>query len=184
MGEGGQRYIINIPGRGYSFVGKVTSSDEARVREHEPAEEAIRSRRTARLFSADRRRSITSAANCYSIVWSRSSAPEGSARPPSRWPRPSGCRPQMPDGIYFIDLAPLTDPALVPSALAAALGIAVRSEGASRNLASVLGQKHLLIVLDNCEHVVEAAAVLAENVASAPNARYSGDEPGAAARRR
>jgi predicted ATPase/class 3 adenylate cyclase len=64
------------------------------------------------------------------------------------------------DGVWFVDLAPLDDATLVPSAIAQAFNVA--DEGGSRPLidrvVAALKAKTLLIVLDNCEHVVSAAA--------------------------
>jgi predicted ATPase len=68
------------------------------------------------------------------------------------------------DGARFVDLAPLKDPRLVPSALASVLGVAVRSESPYPALISFLKDKQILILLDNCEHVLLAAAVLAEEL--------------------
>jgi predicted ATPase/DNA-binding winged helix-turn-helix (wHTH) protein len=62
----------------------------------------------------------------------------------------------------FVDLAKLTDPGLVPDTLASALGLSVISDDPIPSLAELLGRKRILIVLDNCEHVVDAAARLAE----------------------
>jgi predicted ATPase/DNA-binding XRE family transcriptional regulator len=63
------------------------------------------------------------------------------------------------DGVWFVDLAALRDPALVPRAIATVLAV---SESLDRplieGLADALSQKRLLLILDNCEHVVEAAA--------------------------
>jgi predicted ATPase/DNA-binding winged helix-turn-helix (wHTH) protein len=62
----------------------------------------------------------------------------------------------------FVDLASVTDPVLVPSALASAL--AILSQDPLPGLIAFLRDKKALIVLDNCEHVVEAAAALADCV--------------------
>jgi len=68
--------------------------------------------------------------------------------------------PRGRDGVWFVDLAPLDDPMLVPSAIAEVFNVA--DEGGSRRLidlvAAALKAKRLLIVLDNCEHVISAAA--------------------------
>ncbi len=75
----------------------------------------------------------------------------------------------FPDGVWFVPLAPLSDPALVPSAIASALG--VREEG-GRSLSEALGdflrEKRLLLVLDNFEQVITAAPPVAELIAVAP----------------
>ena len=71
----------------------------------------------------------------------------------------------FPHGVWFVELAPLRDPGLVPHALAAALGV---QESPQRSLLETLGaflaQKRLLIVLDNCEHVIAHVRALAESL--------------------
>jgi predicted ATPase len=72
------------------------------------------------------------------------------------------------DGVYFVDLAPVTDPAQVPTAMAAALGLRGGPGGAAgtptppeAQLEDFLRANHsLLLVLDNCEHLLEAVAHL------------------------
>jgi predicted ATPase len=73
--------------------------------------------------------------------------------------------PSYPDGVWMVDLAPLTDPSLVPRAVATALGL---PEQPGRSLAETL-RRHLttrrtLLVLDNCEHLIDACANLAQNL--------------------
>src|SRR5262249_13295240 len=68
------------------------------------------------------------------------------------------------DAVAFVDLAPFSDPALVPSALAAVLGVGVRTEDPVSGLIAHLRDKETLLVLDSCEHLIEAAAVLAESL--------------------
>ena len=60
-----------------------------------------------------------------------------------------------PDGVWFADLAPLTDGSQIPAVVAAALGLRDRDE---HTLLAALRDADTLIVLDNCEHVIEAAA--------------------------
>jgi predicted ATPase/DNA-binding CsgD family transcriptional regulator/transcriptional regulator with XRE-family HTH domain len=65
------------------------------------------------------------------------------------------------DGTWLAELAPVRDPALVPAIVAAALGIPERpGVSAAEALARVLARQQLLLVLDNCEHVIDAAAGL------------------------
>ena len=71
--------------------------------------------------------------------------------------------PKFADGVWAIELAPLADPELVPVAVATTLGLELASGAASPlSVATALGAKQLMLVLDNCEHVVEAAARMAE----------------------
>jgi predicted ATPase/DNA-binding winged helix-turn-helix (wHTH) protein len=71
--------------------------------------------------------------------------------------------PRFADGVWAIELAPLSDPELVPVAVATALGLELTSGSASPlAVATALRAKQLMLVLDNCEHVIDAAARMAE----------------------
>ena len=63
------------------------------------------------------------------------------------------------DGAWLVELAPVGDPALVPAVVAAVLGVREQPGlPAAEVLAGVLTRLQLLLVLDNCEHVIGAAA--------------------------
>jgi predicted ATPase/DNA-binding winged helix-turn-helix (wHTH) protein len=64
----------------------------------------------------------------------------------------------------FVDLSPLADPRLLPSALASVLGIPSRAENPLLGLLAFLRDRRMLIVLDSCEHLVEAAATMVESL--------------------
>jgi non-specific serine/threonine protein kinase len=67
------------------------------------------------------------------------------------------------DGVWLVELAPLTDAVLLDQAIAAVLGVREGSEQPLREgLLAFLRQRALLLLLDNCEHLVEACAHLAE----------------------
>jgi predicted ATPase/transcriptional regulator with XRE-family HTH domain len=69
------------------------------------------------------------------------------------------CQASFPDGVAFVPLAPLTDPALVPGTVARALGL--RESGTilgTNEIARVLGDRRVLLVLDNLEQLLPAAA--------------------------
>lgn len=73
------------------------------------------------------------------------------------------------DGVFYVPLASLTDPDLVPAAVAGALGM--REEGGHsprERLRDVLASKQLLLVLDNLEHLVAAAPAIGELLGGAP----------------
>lgn len=66
---------------------------------------------------------------------------------------------------WVVDLASLADPALLPSAVASTLGLRVGGDEISaHSVARAIGQMKLLLVLDNCEHLIDAAARLVEAV--------------------
>jgi predicted ATPase/DNA-binding CsgD family transcriptional regulator len=72
-------------------------------------------------------------------------------------------RRSFPDGTWMVDLAALDDPALVAQSVAVALGIRDQSpRWPVAIVAEHVADKHLLVVLDNCEHLVDACAVLAD----------------------
>ena len=67
-----------------------------------------------------------------------------------------------PDGVWFVELASLFDAALLPQAVADTLGVRESpGQQIAQTLISALKQKRLLLILDNCEHLVEASARLA-----------------------
>ncbi len=69
------------------------------------------------------------------------------------------------DGAWLVDLAPLLNPALVARAVCATFDLPERSERTDQQMVlSFLAHKRLLLVLDNCEHLIEACAQLAEHV--------------------
>jgi predicted ATPase/class 3 adenylate cyclase len=75
----------------------------------------------------------------------------------------------FPDGVYFVPLATIVAPEHVPSAIGSVLG--VREEGErplTNRLQEALASKHLLLVLDNVEHLVEAAPVVGELLGASP----------------
>jgi predicted ATPase/DNA-binding CsgD family transcriptional regulator len=78
-------------------------------------------------------------------------------------------RRTFPDGVWFVELAALRDPQLLPHTLANALELRQVSADPAADLASYLEHQRILVVLDNCEHLTDACAVLASKLlASAP----------------
>ena len=67
------------------------------------------------------------------------------------------------DGAWLIDLAPLTNPDLVPQAVAATVGVRERLP-LDATLVEALRRRRMLLVLDNCEHVLAACAMLADRL--------------------
>ena len=72
---------------------------------------------------------------------------------------------EFPDGVWLVELAPVGDPAAVPDAVATALGVTPQAGlTVTDSIAQALSGRRLLIVLDNCEHVLDAAADLVETI--------------------
>jgi predicted ATPase len=75
---------------------------------------------------------------------------------------------EFPDGVWFFELAAVIDPAAVPDAVAAVLGITQQpGKSVSESVASALEGRVRLLVLDNCEHLLDAAADLIEAILAA-----------------
>jgi predicted ATPase/DNA-binding winged helix-turn-helix (wHTH) protein len=72
--------------------------------------------------------------------------------------------PDFEEGGWIVELASLSDPGLVSSTVASTLGLKLAGEISAESVARAVGGRHLLLVLDNCEHVIDAAANLAETL--------------------
>ncbi len=78
---------------------------------------------------------------------------------------------EFEDGVYFVELAAIRDPGLVASAVAQVLGVKEGSGSLEETLALFLGEREVLLVLDNFEQVVEAGPLVARLLASAPRVK-------------
>ena len=169
-GRSGNRFIANVPGRGYSFVAAATRERTERLAEWPRAPvrgndipaslTRVIGRDTVIPILAERlalRRFLT-------IV-----GPGGIGKTTVAAAVAEVARASYVDGVWFVGLASLSGPDLVPSALGAVLGIPLPEANPISGLTGWLRDKQVLIVLDNCEHVAGAAAALAQEIVkSAP----------------
>jgi len=78
-------------------------------------------------------------------------------------------QPAFPDGVWFVDLAPLHDPAEIDTAIGQALRLEeAAAVSPAERVAAYLRDRHLLLVLDNFEHLLPAASRVAALLAVAP----------------
>ncbi len=87
-------------------------------------------------------------------------------------------RDRFPSGAYFVTLAPVRDPALVPAAIAETLGVQQREGKSLEPLQDFLRDKQLLLVLDNLEQVEAAGPQIAALLALRTACPGACDEPG------
>jgi predicted ATPase/DNA-binding winged helix-turn-helix (wHTH) protein len=82
-------------------------------------------------------------------------------------------RPHFVDGVWLAEFSALADPGLVPAAVAAAVGLRLGGgEASAQRVAQALADRCLLLVLDTCEHVIDAAAAMAEAILGAGSAPH------------
>jgi predicted ATPase/DNA-binding winged helix-turn-helix (wHTH) protein len=168
LGDGreGARYIVTVPGRGYSFVAPVTRSTPQPL----PSREAAASDRLQRLPPKLTRmigRDAVIRSLSAQLMMRRFVSIVGAGGIGKTTVAISVAHTLL-DGfngaVFFVDLAALTDARLVPTVTASALGLLVHSQDPLRSLPAFIGDKKILLVLDNCEHVIDSAAMVAERV--------------------
>jgi len=158
-GEEAVRYVENVTGHGYRFVAPFTRLEDAQTGSTGrpnpiPApltrvigREAVVAQLANRLAQG---RFVT-------LV-----GPGGIGKTTAAIATADHLRAAYPHGIRYVDLASVADPALIPGTVASAFGLAIASGDPLRGVVEHLKSKELLIVLDNCEHVIDAAALVAE----------------------
>jgi predicted ATPase/DNA-binding winged helix-turn-helix (wHTH) protein len=166
-GQNGARYVENVTGLGYRFIAPVTRLEDNRPTPgvQVPAAErrhGLPAPLTRMIGRSDVVGALTTRLSQQRFV--TIAGPGGMGKTTVALAAADKLCPSFRHGACFIDLASITDSRLVPSALASVLGLSVLSDDPIPALLAFLGDKHLLIVLDSCEHVIEAAATLAEKV--------------------
>jgi non-specific serine/threonine protein kinase len=80
---------------------------------------------------------------------------------------------EFEDGVWWVELAPLSDPDFLPLAVASVLGVREAQDNPlTETLVEHLGSRDTLLIMDNCEHLVDASAFLADRLLrSCPNLR-------------
>jgi predicted ATPase/DNA-binding winged helix-turn-helix (wHTH) protein len=168
LGDGreGARYIVTISGRGYCFVAPVTRS----AHQSSPPREAAVADRFQRLPAQLTRvigRDDTIRALSAQLMIRRFVSivgPGGIGKTTVAISVAHALLDRFNGAVFFVDLAALTDASLVPTTVARALGFMAQTQDPLRSLPGFIGDKKILLVLDNCEHVIESAAILAERV--------------------
>ena len=167
-GQSGRRFVATVPGRGYNFVAPINAEESSQV----SIPQAITHAGAHNLPHALTRmigREEAVAALVFRLTSERLVTivgPGGIGKTTLALAVAERLIANYEDGVWFVDLAPLSDPRLAPSAVATALGLGIRHENALPGLVDGLKDKRLLLVLDTCEHVLDAAAGLASALLS------------------
>ena len=162
-GRAGKRHIANHPGRGYAFVAPVTR-ENALSASRTPTGMAEAGNLPALLTRIVGRDGVISrlAQQLVRRRFLTIVGPGGIGKTTVAVAVAERINASYKHGAWFVGLASLSDPDLVPSAVGAALGVPLSGGDHTRTLAAWLRDRNALLVLDNCEHVIDAAAGLAE----------------------
>jgi DNA-binding winged helix-turn-helix (wHTH) protein len=158
-GRNGNRYLINIPGRGYRFVAGVshaqkhTSSADTVVTASANNLPAIVTRLVGRDETLSMLAGQLGKERLLTIV-----GPGGVGKTAVALSAAEQAFGNFEDGVWQIDFACLNDAGLIPGAIACALRFDGACENNVKSLVERLRNKRMLFVFDNCEHLVEAAA--------------------------
>ncbi len=173
-GRDGARYIVNVPGRGYSFVAPVTrSSLGLALARTEPSVADRVQKLPPRLTRVIGRDDAINVVSAQLMVWRFVSivGPGGMGKTTVAVSVAHALSDRFGGAVFFVDLAALSDPQLVPTMVASTLGLMMQTRDPLVSLLAFIGDKKILLVLDNCEHVIEVVAPLAERIVSeAPQA--------------
>ena len=165
-GQAGRRYIVNMTGQGYSFVGSARRV-QATIPPPAPPPEMRAKHNIAVQTSSlvGRQTDIDAVAlqlpmrRCVTIA-----GPGGIGKTTLALAVAQRLLPVYDDGVWFVDLSGVADAQSILPSVAQVLGLSLQTNSALPSLISYLRDKRLLLVLDNCEHVIEEAAQLAEGL--------------------
>lgn len=189
LGEGkdGARYIVNLPGRGYSFVAPVTRvRAESWPQELEATQSSYPRSASQPLALASEHalperlgRLIGRDASIHTLVQMLTEhrfvsivGPGGMGKTTVAISVAHTMLDAFSGAVYYVDLASVTDASLVPATIASVLGLKVQLQDPKPSILTFLGSRRALLVLDNCEHLIDETATLAEWLhKSAPQTR-------------
>jgi predicted ATPase/DNA-binding winged helix-turn-helix (wHTH) protein len=163
-GQFGNRYIANVKARGYSFVGTVVplagSTESRNDRFRHQGRLPVRplmliGRETVVGEVSDKLRDE----RFVTLL-----GPGGIGKTTIALAVGRAAAEEFGGEVYLVDLESLTDPRHVAGAVATSLGLPLKSKDPGLELVELVRSRKLLIILDSCEHVIEAVALLAEQL--------------------
>jgi predicted ATPase/DNA-binding winged helix-turn-helix (wHTH) protein len=158
-GRGGNHFLVNVHGRGYRFVAPVSL-----VRAPTAATLSLNNRHnlpvclTPLIGRSDVINSLAAQFSFNRLITVVGQA--GIGKTSVALAAAELMIANYQDGIWLIDLSPVATPRLVLTALASALKLAIHTDNPLPSLVAALRDRQMLLVLDNCEHVIGAAAEL------------------------
>jgi predicted ATPase/DNA-binding winged helix-turn-helix (wHTH) protein len=168
LGEGrGVEYIKNIPARGYCFVAPAKRRSDGAGQAAADTRAADQSSRLPPLLGRMVGRSGT-VQEISELLKSKQfvtlHGPGGIGKTTTAISVGHHELAAFSGAVHFLDLGELSEPRLIPAAVASVFKLSVQSTDPTPNLIAFLRGRRLLLILDNCEHVVETIAALAERI--------------------
>jgi predicted ATPase/DNA-binding winged helix-turn-helix (wHTH) protein len=164
----GVRYIATVAGRGYCFVAPVQGEDGPAVAASsvEKSAAAVLPVPITRMIGRDEA-VVSLLSEMHTRRFVTIVGPGGIGKTRIALGVASRFGASLQRQVQYIDFSRVSDPLLLPSSLASVLGASSPPEDPYRGIIECLRDKQMLIVLDSCEHVIDAAAVLVEVVLKA-----------------
>ncbi len=164
----GPQAIATTPGRGYRFTLAVETGGGDPIPKPTPAGESAEPAsepvvRTSLFGREDDLVALQSMLSLHPLI--TIVGPGGIGKTRLAAAVADACRRQLTRAVGWVDLAPLSDPTLIPGTIAAALGLPLDEKGDPLDaLVTVLKTRSALIVLDNCEHMIDTMATIARGL--------------------
>ncbi|NWB97054.1 helix-turn-helix transcriptional regulator [Pseudomonas gingeri] len=164
-GQAGQRYIVTVAQRGYSFVAPFSLEAIEQSPESDsppPSGHNLPVRRTRMIGRQTLVATVVTqlpAQRFITLV-----GPGGMGKTTVALRVAEQLIGHYRDGIRLLDLAPISDPRMISAHLATLLGLNLHDSEPMSSLATFLRERRMLLVIDNCEHLVDAIALLCESI--------------------
>jgi predicted ATPase/DNA-binding winged helix-turn-helix (wHTH) protein len=157
-----RRYIATVPGRGYSFIVPVTSTVSQTSEPRSISRSVLPARLTRMVGRKDAITGIQIELTTHKFI--TIVGPGGIGKTTVAVAIAHEMRPIFNGQVRFLDLSPLGDASLIAPAVATLFGLAVQTDDVVPALIERLRAAPTLLVLDGCEHLIEGAAALAEEL--------------------
>ena len=162
-GKFGNRYIANIQGRGYSFVGSVVGLHDRKTNSPDRQHEGGLPARPRAMIGRDPiLNDVQDSLREERFVTLL--GPGGIGKTTIAVAAGHALAEEFGGDVYFVDLGGLADPDHVVRTIGMSLGLVLKSNDAGAELVDLVRSRKLLIILDSCEHVIKAAASVAEQL--------------------
>ncbi|WP_085689126.1 MULTISPECIES: winged helix-turn-helix domain-containing protein [unclassified Pseudomonas] len=162
-GQAGQRYIVTVAQRGYSFVAPlILQSIEQRPAADNMGRHNLPLRRTRMIGRQPLVENLLTQLprqRCITLV-----GPGGIGKTTVALRVAEQLIGRYRDGIRLLDLAPINDPASICSHLAGLLDLSLHASEPLTCLVNSLRERQMLLVIDNCEHLIDAVALISESI--------------------